>query len=308
MALMAVATVAALMASAVFAASTALLHRSAGIVAQAAGGRSLARYVGKTSVHPVWLAGMGGQIAGFGLHALALHDGPLTLVQPLMVTEVVFALPLRQLLEARPPRRGELGWAGLLCAGLAGFLVAATPSEGLPHAPDPVPTVVSVAAVALGMALCAYLGRSAQGRFAAACLGVGAGLAFAGTAGALKEVTVELGHGAGAVFGDWPVYALAVAGAAGMVFTQLAFRAAPLRASLPAMSTVDTVVSLAIGVAVLDEPFRVSAPSLVGEVVGLVAVVAGLAGLTAGRDSSPRPGPAGEAGPADLVLVGRDVP
>jgi hypothetical protein len=305
-ALIAVATVAAVVASALFAASTALLHRSAGLVAHTHGVGGLARFVRRTSVHPIWVAGMGGQVAGFGLHALALHDGPLTFVQPLMVTEVVFALPLRQLLEARRPRRAELAWAALLCAGLAGFLVAATPSEGRPHTPDPVPTFATVAAIGLGMALCAYLGRSAEGKLAAGALGVGAGLGFAGTAGALKQVTAELGHGITGVFTDWPVYALAVAGAVGMLLTQLAFKAAPLRASLPAMSTVDTVVSLAIGVAVFDEPFRVSALALLGEVVGLAVVVVGLAGLTWGEGAA---GGEGTAGPprGDLVLAGRDV-
>jgi len=228
---------------------------------------------------------MGGQIAGFGLHAVALRDGPLTLVQPLMVTEVVFALPLRQLLESRTPRRSELAWATLLCGGLAGFLVAATPSQGTHHTPDTSASVLTVAAIGAGVALCAYLGRSAQGTWPAAVLGVGAGLAFAGTAGALKEVTIELGAGFGSIFTNWPVYGLAAAGAAGMLLTELAFKAGPLRASLPAMSTVDTVVSLVIGVAVFDEPFRVGAIALFGEVTGLVVVVAGLAGLTVGQET-----------------------
>lgn len=310
MSLLAIATLAALGASAVFAASTALLHRSAGIVAKVTAGKGTGRFVASTSVHPVWLAGMVGQLAGFGLHAVALHDGPLTLVQPLMVTEVVFALPLRQLLEARRPRRRELCWASLLCFGLAGFLVAATPSQGSPHTPDPLPSALTVGLVGAGMALCAYLGRSAQGSWPAAVLGVGAGLGFAGTAGALKQVTVELSHGFGSIFTSWPVYALAAAGAAGMLLTELAFKAGPLSTSLPAMSTVDTVVSLVIGVAVFDEPFRVSALALFGEVTGLVVVVVGLAGLTAGEGWGPqapkkplKPGQAAESVPG-TTLVG----
>jgi hypothetical protein len=288
---LAIATVAALAASAVFAASTALLHRSAGMVAKVTAGKGVARFVVSTSVHPVWLAGMVGQLVGFGLHALALHDGPLTLVQPLMVTEVVFALPLRQLLEARRPRRSELAWATLLCCGLAGFLAAATPAQGSPHTPDPLPTALTVALVSSGMAICAYLGRRAQGTWPAAMLGVGAGLGFAGTAGALKQVTVELNGGLALVFTSWPVYALALAGATGMLLTELAFKAGPLSASLPAMSTVDTVVSLVIGVAVFDEPFRLNALALFGEVTGLVVVVVGLAGLAAVEGPrQPKPG------------------
>ena len=302
-----IATIAALVGAALYAISTALLHRSAGLVAQATSGRGMARFVARTSVHPLWLLGMLGQLFGFGLHALALHDGPLTLVQPLMVTEVVFALPLRHLLEGRRPRNSELAWAALLCAGLATFLVVATSAEGPARAPDALPTLLAVLTIGGGMALCAFLGRGAKGNWAATALAIGAGLGFAGTAGALKQVTGELGHGVGAVFLDWPVYALAISGAAGMLLTQLAFKAAPLRASLPAMSTVDTVASLVLGVTVFDEPFRVTPLALFGEVTGLVAVVLGLALLTGGEGPAAPAnghagGPAGAPGrPAELV-------
>ncbi|MCL6091377.1 MAG: DMT family transporter [Actinobacteria bacterium] len=246
-----------------------------------------------------------GQLSGFGLHALALRDGPLTLVQPLMVTEVVFALPLRHLLEGRRPRNFELVWAGVLCAGLTTFLVVATPAEGPARSPDPVPTIVTVVLLGAGMALCALAGRGARGNWAAAVLAVGAGLGFAGTAGALKQVTSQLSHGLGPVLVSWPIYAVAAGGAAGMLLSQLAFRAGPLRASLPTMATVDTVVSLVIGVTVFDEPFRLSPLALFGEVAGLVTVVIGLALLTSGEGGG-RHAPGPSAGrPAELV--GRDI-
>lgn len=302
MALTVIATIAALVGAGLYAASTALLHRSAGLVAEATKGNGVGRFVASTSIHPLWLLGMLGQVAGFGLQALALRDGPLTLVQPLMVTEVVFALPLRHLLEGRRPRNSELLWAAVLCAGLAAFLVVATPAEGPSSPPDLLPTVIAVVAIGGGMALCTLLGRRARGNWAAALLAVGAGLGFAGTAGALKQVTGQLSDGLGAVFLSWPVYAVGVGGAAGMLLTQLAFGAGPLRASLPAMSTVNTVASLLIGVTVFDEPFRVSPLALFGEVTGLVVVVVGLALLTGGDNGGrDAPGPSSSR-QADVAL------
>src|SRR5262249_2959484 len=41
-----------------------------------------------------WLLGTGIAFGAFALHALALHEGDLTLVQPLLVTMVLFALPV----------------------------------------------------------------------------------------------------------------------------------------------------------------------------------------------------------------------
>jgi len=105
------AILAALSAAALFAAATALQHRSAGLVTAAGTERSagLTRFISKTLCHPLWVVGTVAGIAGVALHAIALRDGPLTLVQPLLVTGVIFALPLRRLLEHRRPRRlGEV--------------------------------------------------------------------------------------------------------------------------------------------------------------------------------------------------------
>src|ERR1700749_2970168 len=101
------AILAAVSAAALFAVAAALQHRSAGLVSAAvhhrgaspgpAGGhRRLARVAPRALRHPLWIAGLLASLAGFGLHAVALRDGPLTLVQPLLVTGVIFALPLRQ--------------------------------------------------------------------------------------------------------------------------------------------------------------------------------------------------------------------
>jgi hypothetical protein len=51
---------------------------------------SLVRLIGQ----PVWLVGTLALLAGYGLQAAALDRGRLTIIQPLLVTTVVFALPL----------------------------------------------------------------------------------------------------------------------------------------------------------------------------------------------------------------------
>src|ERR1700757_2003320 len=42
---------------------------------------------------PKWLAGIAFLLTGFGLQALALSYGPVALVQPIIVTELAFAIP-----------------------------------------------------------------------------------------------------------------------------------------------------------------------------------------------------------------------
>jgi drug/metabolite transporter (DMT)-like permease len=284
-------------AAALFAVAAALQHRSAGLVAAAGRdgtgrdgtGRDGAGRDGaaiRTLRHPLWIAGSLASLAGLGLHALALRNGPLTLVQPLLVTGVIFALPLRQVLEHRRPRGAELGWAAALALGLTVFIVAATPAGGPAQAADPGPALGCAAALGLGVPGCVAASRRATGDLAALALGTAAGLAFAATAALLKQVTAELGHGAAVLLTTWPGYALIAVGGLGLLLSQLAYRAGPLRASLPAVTAVNPIASLVIGVAVFDERFSRR---------GAVPVRrADRAGADRGRGGGPDPGRAGQ--------------
>jgi drug/metabolite transporter (DMT)-like permease len=271
------AIVAALLAAALFAVSTAFQHRSAGLVAVAdsrGGG-----FVSRTLRHPLWILGSVANLAGLGLHALALRDGPLTLVQPLLVIGVVFTLPLRHILEHRRPRRAEFGWAAALTLGLAVFLVLATPADGPVQGADPMPMVFCAMAIALAVSSCLVAGRRTAAATGAAMLGTAAGLLFAVAAALLKETTNLLSDGAAALLTAWPCYALVAVGGAGLLLSQLAYRAGPLSASLPAIITVNPIVSVVIGVAVFDEPFRTAPAYLLGEVLGLALMAAAAVGL-----------------------------
>jgi hypothetical protein len=52
--------------------------------------------------NPVWLLGWAAQAAAFVFQALALHNGEVSVVQPLLVTELVITLMLRRV-WLRPP-------------------------------------------------------------------------------------------------------------------------------------------------------------------------------------------------------------
>jgi drug/metabolite transporter (DMT)-like permease len=275
------AVIAAISAAALFAVATALQHRSAGLVAGVGWGAETgpAAFVGRTVRHPLWIVGSVASLAGLALHTVALKDGPLTLVQPLLVIGVIFTLPLRQLLEHRRPRPAELAWAGVLALGLAVFLVLATPASHPEQAPDPGPAVVSLAVIGLVVGGCLVAGWRAPEATPPVLLGAAAGLAFAATAGLLKQTTNAFGHGT-ALLTTWPLYALITVGGAGLLLSQLAYRAGPLRVSLPAVTTVNPVFSVLIGVAVFDEPFRLAPGYLAGEVAGLMLMAVGAVGLT----------------------------
>lgn len=239
-----------------FAASSTLKHISAGTApdAQDFGAGTLARFVRATVTHRLWLAGIACDTVALVFQMLALHVGALAVVQPLLIAALVFALVLRRLQDRRNVTGRQLVWALLLCAALATFVALAV--GGAPASPhvDSLPAVIAGVIGAVLAAICIGLGKRMSRRaHRAALLGVTVGLTYAATAALLKAITDIIAQDVVRVLYSWQLYAAIALGAAGLVLNQLAFQAGPLAASLPAISTVDPLASIAVGVAVYDE-------------------------------------------------------
>ncbi len=248
---------ASLAAAAAFALSSSLKHGSAGQVPDAGTlePHRLRRFVRSTLAHPLWLGGIVADVVGLALQVTALHLGALSLVQPLLISSLVFALLLRQI----PQRRFDvatLAWSLVLAAGLAGFVLlsgAAAQTNSASTADRGPAVVAAVLGVALA-AVCIALGRreGPAGR-RATLLGVAVGTVYAATAALHKSVSNLATHGVVTLLTSWELYLLVALGVFGLLLNQLAFQAGPLTASLPAIATVDPLLSIAIGVTVYDE-------------------------------------------------------
>lgn len=79
---------------------------------------------------PLWLAGLGVMLLGYALEATALAFGPVALVQPLIVTELVFALPLAMWVGRL--RAGLREWVATIAivSGVALFVTTTSPTPG----------------------------------------------------------------------------------------------------------------------------------------------------------------------------------
>src|SRR5487761_1345532 len=151
--------IAAVAAAAAFAVATALQHRAATSEARIGGGAKTAgRAFGGLVRRPLWLAGLAADAAGFGLHAYALTAGQLAIVQPLLVSSLLFALPLGAWLDRRRVTRTELGWATVSVASLGVFLGLARPSG------NGVKPELGPSAAAAGVALLLVAGALLAGR------------------------------------------------------------------------------------------------------------------------------------------------
>jgi hypothetical protein len=101
-------------------------------------------------------------------------------------------------------------------------------------------------------------------------MGVALGAVYAASAALLKSLTDI--RSPVALLTSWHLYAVILLGAFSLLLTQLTFQAGPMTASLPAMSTVDPLLSIAIGVVVYDEHLR-SGPAAGAGLIGLLVVL-----------------------------------
>jgi drug/metabolite transporter (DMT)-like permease len=267
----------ALLAAATFAVAIPLEHRSADKAPDAAGltPRQIVAFARATLHDRWWLGAMALNAVGLGLHATALHHGSLTVVQPLLVTNLLFALPVNHWLRREPVHAVELAWAGVLVVGLGGFLLIAT--AGLPavhQSVDKGPAIGAAVLIALVAATLTVTARRSGGSTAATLLGMATGVMFAVTASLIKVNTGLLARGPLQLLAGWQFYALVAVGAVGLLLNQLAYQSGPLSASLPAITVVDPLVAIVIGVVVFDEDLRHSLPAIAGELLclGLLAL------------------------------------
>lgn len=269
-----------------FALSSSLKHVSAGHHpdAQSMAPGKLARFIQAMLSHPLWLGAIGCDVVGVGLQVTALHLGALVVVQPLLVSGLLFAMLLRRFHEHHHIGRRQMTWGVVLSVALAGFvLLATTGHKSIHEKADHLPALVAGACGGLLAAGCVELGRRqrSEGR-SAALLGIAVGIIYAATAALLKGVSDVALKGPGPLFSSWQLYAVIIIGATGLLLNQLAFQAGPLTAALPATATVDPLMSIVVGVVVYDEPIRRGAGG--GVVLALLVVLLGIAVIQLARN------------------------
>jgi hypothetical protein len=223
-----------------------------------------------------WLLGIGAMIGGQVLAAWSIGNLSLAFVEPLLTTNLVFALLLAVPIAKAKLRFWEVFGAAVLCTGVA--LLSASRSAkpiGLSFGSF---THWPAAAVIAGIAFFAvHQGRLHPGRARAMLTGAAAGLVF-GIQDALTRQTLETlsHHGIAALFTTWAPYALVGAGAIGIWLMQSAFNAGPLPLSLPAIAAGEPLVGILLGVLVFGDRIQITPGELALQAAGVVALVVGV--------------------------------
>lgn len=253
-----------------------------------------ARLMLRLLTKPRWLAATTGNACGYTLQATALAVGSLIVVEPLLVTALVFALPLGARWNGRSITRTQMLWAAALSAALAGFLIVGDPDGGKNVQPfqewfSSIVTCGVIMVVAGGFALLVGPPMRALGLavVAGTCVGLGSALT--------KSSVYYLTHGVTPLFSHWEPYALIAVAAFGIFTQQLAFQSGPLEISYPATMILDPLVASFIAVNTLNEHVDTAGSTRV--VIGLCVFV-----LICGTVALAR------AGAPALVTTGAAVP
>jgi drug/metabolite transporter (DMT)-like permease len=270
----------ALAAALVFALGTVLLQKAG--MAEPAGGSTSGLLV-RMARRPLWLAGIAADGIGFALQAVALTLGRLAVVQPVLVSSVVFALPLGAKLTGQRIHRIDVVAALLVTAALVAFLTIADPSGGRDDAPLGEWLITGGVIAALVVPL-AFLARGLRPSAKAALLGTAAGILFALTAALTKAAADKLDDGVLEIFVHWHVYALVAIGYVSMTFNQLALGTGVLAPAIATSLAADPVVSVLIGTTLLQESLHETPLGVVATVLSLLVALAAIAVLARSQE------------------------
>ncbi|MFC8047853.1 DMT family transporter [Nocardia sp. NPDC057353] len=260
----------ALLAALLFAVAAVTQQRSAAAVPE---GQPL---VSSLLRNPRWWAATIGDSGGYALQVVALSLGAVLLVQPILVSALIFALPLAARLDRRRIDTGSMVAAAALTIALASFLIIGKPTDADRIAPSGhwlLPGIVLLVLIALAVA--GALASTTTPAARALLLGTAAGALY-GLAVALTD-SVMAGlreHGIGHLLTGWQFYALVAAGLLGVYLQQRAFQAGPLSASLPALTIAEPLVAVVFSLAVLGERLRAGPLGLGVCAIGVVVMLA----------------------------------
>ncbi|MGC4933410.1 DMT family transporter [Gordonia sp. DT30] len=204
-----------------------------------------------------WVAGIVADIVGFVVQAWALTVGSLMLVQPLLVTTLLFALPLAAFSERRLLTVREWVWAGALIASLVVFMVLGRSTDGIE---DPgfgrwiIPLCVMIPIVVV----CVIGGaRLPHGSLRSLTLAIAAGLLLGLSAPFTKTGIGAFDDGILAGLSAWEFWAMAVTATLGTLWQQSSYQAGDVQTSLPAVTVLRPIIAMSLGLTIYEESLQV---------------------------------------------------
>ena len=249
---------------------------------------------------PLWVASWVLDMGAFFVQAAALHLGSLVVVQPVMVSTLVFTLPLAAAECRRWPGRRDWAATVAVSVGLALVLATRRPAAG-PETASPA-LVPALASVILGAVALLAAARRRSAAVRSTLFGIATGGLFAVRA-ALTKLTAATAadRGVAGLVTSWPGYVLALVSLTSLTVQQSAYAVGRLATVMTAVVIFDPLTSYFLGVVGFGEPLPAPGTALVLGALGMAVLIAGVAVLA----RSPLLAPAGSASAAVATGSGR---
>ena len=266
---------------------------------------------------PRWLAGLITMVAGDLLAGWVIGHMVLSVAEPLLATNLLFALFLAWPLSGQAVHKSEVAGALILMAGVTALSLARDVRSPQVYVGSYAYWPFAGAAVVFVAFVIAELGRRRSGGQRAILTGTSAGLVF-GIADALTRRTVQIldtGHFAVLLTG-WLGYTLIAVSLIALWLMESAFNAGPLHISLPGITAAEPISGIMLGVVVFRDSVDISAGAIALEASGLAALLVGvimvsrspalarLRRIHLAPPASPDPDLQPGAGPSDAVSGG----
>ncbi|MDN5797377.1 MAG: DMT family transporter [Intrasporangium sp.] len=217
---------------------------------------------------------------GFGLQILALHAAPLPVVQPILVTGVLFYLLWGTLFLDRPVDPKLVLGALLALAGLSGFLVVASPTAGTSNISGVAVLPLSIALAGV-VVICLAVAARTHSENRSIPFAIATAVFYGVTAGLVRSLVTQPYDGVGGLFTHWQLYAIAVVGPLGFLLNQNAFQEGVVGSVAVGIITVgDPMVSIGLGVAWFGDRLTEGPAAVTGQVLLLILMTGGIVILT----------------------------
>lgn len=231
-----------------------------------------------------WWSSLALTAAASSLHVCALHFGPLTVVQPLGVLSLAFALILSAALGSRRVVRREWVGMALSMAGIAGLLLFTSPTRPRSELTSPQIGVLTSTVVLLVLAAVVAAGRMHLRPVRRSLLyALAAGVTFGVSSALAQTVTIRVADtGWTGLLNPASIVVVTFAGG-GLALARAAYRGG-LGAPLATATIINPVAAAAIGIGLLGERLGGGAGTVT--VAALAAVVAGTGVVLLARGSN----------------------
>ena len=230
----------------------------------------------ETSKNKLWRIGVIAEGIAALLELVALYFGSLLLVEPLLMTNLVFLLAIVHFRMKRPVLIRE--WLGIIfiCIGISVFIAVAKPHGG--RGTFGLVWLAPITIIGLLMALGAMTTRrltnnpKRRGSVGA----VVAGLSLGMTAALTRLTMIQLHSGIVSTLVRWPLYALIVSAFVSIITVQVGYGSGPLTITQSMLEISSLIVSTLLGLLIFGDTISTSLTAIIIETISFVIVVVGV--------------------------------